>query len=129
MKHYFLITGSRNATESDRAAIVETMCCFKESPAQFVHGGCKGADSIAAEYVRKWGHEEKVFLPDRGNWPKAGPERNQRMVEYVKQMASNNHVPVCIAFLKPGFDNKGALGCIGMALKAGFRLDINVLEA
>lgn len=83
MKYYVLITGSRNATEKDKIAIDEGMYCHglgKESDIEFVHGGCKGADQIAAAWVRRWKYSEKVFLPDHGNWPKAGPERNQPTV-------------------------------------------------
>ena len=50
-------------------------------PTRIVHGGCRGADTLAS----KWAQDhfsviEKVYPADWSRGPKAGPERNRFML-------------------------------------------------
>ncbi len=49
---------------------------------KIIHGGCTGADSLAAKYAEAYGHTQIVY---RANWSEygksAGPKRNQLMLD------------------------------------------------
>jgi len=46
-----------------------------------IHGGAKGADRWAGIWADKRGVPADVFAADWSLGPRAGPERNQRMVD------------------------------------------------
>lgn len=57
-----------------------------------VHGGCDGADYLAEEWAHARGVQVEVYLADwKTHGKKAGPMRNQRMINEAKP-------DICIAF-------------------------------
>ena len=79
MTDVVLIYGSR--TWTDREAI-ELVVFGLERDTIIVHGGARGADSLADEAAILWGLTRRVYLAD---WLKhgraAGPIRNQTMID------------------------------------------------
>jgi hypothetical protein len=80
-----------------------------------VHGGAKGADTIAAEFAKAFGMKVEAHLADWQAYHRAaGPLRNQKMVDLGAD--------ICLAFLMP--DSKGTADCIRKAKKAGIPITI-----
>jgi hypothetical protein len=117
-----LVTGSRNWTSVSRIADaldhavddfarMEKLVC---API-LVHGGCKGADLIAAEY---WlGRLVEEYPADWDTFGKAaGPIRNQQMVDLGAD--------ICLAFPMP--DSRGTWDCVRRAREAG--IPVKVIE-
>jgi len=84
-----LITGSRDFTDSafinkklDNAL---TVCKSGRLNLIIVHGGAKGADSIAGNWAKANGIETRVYPADWKTYGKrAGPLRNQQMLDEEK---------------------------------------------
>jgi len=126
-----LVTGSRHWSDYNKVirgltvAIDELSTKFKDDKTiTIVHGGARGADSLAADFVvntRSYfaGHgytiKEEVHP---ANWNKygkgAGPIRNQEMVDAGAD--------ICVAFLAP--NSRGTKDCAARARAA----KIKVLE-
>jgi hypothetical protein len=104
-----LVTGSRHWTDEDR--IRRALDLFR-LPLVVVHGDCAtGADAI----VKRWaietdGAEEEPHPADWTAGRKAGPDRNQMMVDLGGYFA-------CLAFPMPG--SRGTYDCIRRAEAAG----------
>lgn len=114
-----LVTGSR--TWTDERAIRDALGdAFrarpdKDSSVTVVHGGARGADSMASRWVRDFGCVgnpigEVVY---HANWQlygrRAGILRNQQMV--------NDGAYICLAFIRDG--SRGASHCALAAEAAG----------
>ena len=74
----------------------------------------------------RWNIDKVVMRPDWRLGARGGPERNKAMVNYVLENTQGWHT--CLAFLKPGYANKGTLGCMGLALQAGIIVEPVVLD-
>jgi hypothetical protein len=115
-----LITGSRKWKDTGviRKLIISAQSKHPNRKVKFIFGDCKGgADQIAygfclaynASYVRFQAHWDKFGK-------KAGPIRNQEMVEYQPDEA--------YAFREPGALNTGTDGCIDLCIKHGIKVTI-----
>lgn len=77
-------TGSRNYVNRNRLyQIMDTVVEASQLPITVIAGGAAGADAL----YKRWAAERRLpFLPFPADWKglgrKAGPMRNQRMVEY-----------------------------------------------
>lgn len=89
-----LVTGSRTFCEAtpdksredymdERRALGFALDWIK--PTKIIHGGAKGADRWAGIWADKRGVECHVEYAT-GEWPAAGPRRNQRMVDMGPDM-------------------------------------------
>lgn len=105
-----LITGSRHY--SSKHTILHWLTLFPIS--SVVHGDCSGADQLASEICDELGIDHTTFYADWSQGKKAGPIRNQQMID--------THPDLVIAF--PLADSRGTYDCINRAKKAG----IAVLE-
>lgn len=83
-----------------------------------VHGDCRGADQCAVKYALEWGIESVAFPADWALGNKAGPIRNQEMINWALTKSTNPSDDVesawteviCIAFPLP--KSKGTWDCI-----------------
>lgn len=74
-----VVCGSRSYTNKDLVYELLDVC----QPTEIVHGGSKGADSIAQQYAVDHNIEYTVFLPEWDVYGRgAGPVRNKMMIEY-----------------------------------------------
>lgn len=116
-----LVTGSRNWTDRDAIAraLFDALAAYareaiREMPV-LVHGGARGADTIADQVWRERMLWAELADPEihRADWERygrrAGMVRNAEMV--------NAGATVCLAF--PLGDSPGTRGCIRLAEKAG----------
>ena len=112
-----LITGGRDW--SDRETILQSLLTASEdipwSEVTVVHGGARGADTIASEVATALGMKVEAHLADWKAYHKAaGPLRNQKMVDL--------DADVCLAFLQAG--SKGTKDCIMRVIEAGIPIII-----
>jgi hypothetical protein len=124
-----IVTGSRDCSDED--FIFETLSnLYEEMDAEdefiVVHGGARGADSIAGRWVRIMQDDyrvfEEVFLANWDLYGKAaGHMRNAEMV--------NNGADLVVAFPKDGAGNRGTNNCIATAMKAGIPVRVFTEEA
>lgn len=67
-----------------------------------VHGGCPGVDNIAADEVKKLGFEVRAYPVSDDEWKskggKAGPERNQRMLDEEHPDRDGKYIDRALAF-------------------------------
>ena len=113
----YLICGSRDWT--DRPTIAAWIEAFK-GPTTIVHGGCNGADTIAGEIAAFFGYEVRAYPADWSRGPKAGPERNQRMLDKERPKR-------VLAFVKVdpnGHLSRGTGDMVRLALLAGVPVTI-----
>lgn len=127
---YILVTGDRNAKygfwwEEIRDALKEHGA---EGGFILVHGDAKGIDSIAAHVAKsEFGldpHEDiKRFPVSPMEWrvfgTKAGPMRNQKMVDFVSGWVARGDEAVCLAFHDNFHQKTGTADCIRRAKAAG----------
>jgi YspA, cpYpsA-related SLOG family len=109
-----LITGGRSWSDRETImhALLEASRGVHWSEVTVVHGGAKGADTIASELATGFGMKVEAHLADWQAYHKAaGPLRNQKMVDLGAD--------VCLAFLQP--NSKGTANCIEKAKKAGIK--------
>lgn len=112
-----LVTGSRDWGDADRVktAISDAWVSLGRPPVErvtLVHGGARGADTIARGFARAIGmsvEEHPAAWDTRGR--AAGPIRNSEMV--------NAGADVCLAFIRNG--SRGASNCADLAERAGIR--------
>ena len=119
-----LVTGSRHRTdEKIFDALSDAYAGIRRSHDRLVvvHGGASGADSAAVEWVAVDAGGDPygvVAEPHPADWtrgPKAGPERNQKMVDLGADL--------CLAF--PGAaDSRGTWDCLRRAVAAGIETRI-----
>jgi len=111
------ITGSRDFTDKDliHEAIVEQMIePFREGESvTVVHGGARGADTLAGEAVRDYSWVDVEIHP--ADWEKygkrAGYLRNAEMADLDPD--------VCLAFFKTRAGNRGTQMMVDLCLKRG----------
>jgi len=88
-----------------------------QKPITIIHGGCKGADSIAGYLATQLGFQVRVFKADWNKYGKAaGPIRN-------KQMLDEGQPNVVVAFHDALENSKGTLDMVSRARKS----EINVI--
>jgi hypothetical protein len=88
-----------------------------QQPITIIHGGCKGADSIAGYLAGQLGFQVRVFKADWSKYGKAaGPIRNQQMLD-------EGHPNLVVAFHDALENSKGTLDMVSRARKA----EINVI--
>jgi len=81
-----------------------------------IHGGCRGADSIAGYLAKQMGMEVVVFKADWNKCGKgAGPQRNQRMIDEGKP-------DLVVAFHDDIDNSKGTLDMVSRAEKSGLEV-------
>lgn len=108
-----LVTGSRNY--DDKNTLFDALADQYEPGMIVVHGGARGADTIACEWVKKMqslGYQvtTEVHQADWYEYGKAaGPIRNEVMVDAGAD--------VCLAF--PLGESRGTRHCMSAAEKAG----------
>lgn len=128
-----IVTGSRHW--EDRQAVYDALNAVYRTygPFVLVHGACStGADAIAHEWYtlasRLVPVTEDPFKVTKAAWeargPKAGPERNDRMVKAGGRLL--------VAFLEPcskancdkpkPHDSHGTAGCVELAREAGIEI-------
>lgn len=102
-----IVCGGRNYL--DREKVYHTLdLIHKRKPISWiVHGGARGADSIASEWAKEREIPEIVYLPEWGKYGNsAGPVRNGKMAE--------DGADLCVAF-------PGGSGTQDMISKASIR--------
>lgn len=109
-----LVTGSRNWTDREviRKALRDAGQAAGRHPqgVVVVHGGARGADTIAGELAREFGCMVEVHPAEWTRYGKAaGHRRNAKMV-----VAGAD---VCLAF--PLGESRGTRGCMRLAEAAG----------
>jgi len=81
-RHVVIVTGGRDYEDRERVFAALDLAHSRRRITLLVHGACPtGADALADEWARERGVDVQRFDADwRALGPKAGPERNQRMV-------------------------------------------------
>lgn len=104
-----IVAGSRDYTDSQ---ILDTVV-HEHRPDVIVHGGARGADALAGDFAQWHLVPTEVHPVTSADWrrhgKKAGPMRNQRMVDAGAD--------VCLAF--PHADSVGTWDCAARAMRAG----------
>lgn len=112
-----LVTGGRNY---NNAAMVD-LVLRQYAPDLVIHGGARGADSLAGEWAFLNGVATEMHLPDwRLHGLSAGYRRNERMAEALDGYRQSGCETVVVAF--PG--GKGTRGMIRIAQKMGFTTEV-----
>jgi len=105
-----LVTGSRSWTDYDTIeAALGSIIAATDSRIVVVHGGARGADSLAEQAARNLGLDTEVHPP---NWTLGRGAGYIRNAEMVKAGAD-----VALAFIVD--DSRGASHCAGLAKRAG----------
>ena len=81
MPERILICGSR---DWNNFRIIENFLMSLEKDTVIIHGGCRGADTIAGYISKQLGLEVVIFNADWGMGKSAGPKRNQKMLDEGK---------------------------------------------
>lgn len=104
-KMRLLISGYREF--ADYKLFCETLEEFNGTISVIIHGGCRGADTLARKYAEERGIEQEVYLPNWERYGKrAGPIRNEKMIvdgcpDYAivflseKSIGTKNMVSLC----------------------------------
>ena len=80
-----LVCGGRDYSNASRVGLVLTKIHQKRPITCVIHGGARGADKAADLAARAMGLPCEVYQADwRGHGKKAGPIRNQRMIDEGK---------------------------------------------
>ena len=109
-----LITGSRHYSDYD--TIKNALMFALELPSEItvIHGGASGADQLARRAAKELSFIEEVHPADWSLGKKAGPLRNQEMVDLGAD--------ICLAF--PLADSRGTYDCINRAKLADIPVKI-----
>lgn len=124
-----IVTGSREYEDRDHLfACLDlhlAVCVDKNDVLTIVHGGARGADSLAHEWV--WSkratyyatvHAPEVHPADWGTFgKKAGPMRNIKMAALGADR--------CIAFYQDGAANRGTQHMVNTAIKHNIPVEIH----
>ena len=111
-----IITGSRHWIDRDEIDYLLYWACQEDEELVIVHGGCPtGADAIADEIARGMDIPVEVHPADWSLGRRAGPLRNQRMVDLGAD--------ACHAF--PLADSRGTWDCVRRAEAAGIPVVIH----
>ena len=109
-----LVTGSRDWTDENLIAgalLHEVSRRPASQPIVVVHGGARGADTLAARVAAHYGWQAEPHPADWSYGKSAGFIRNAGMVRLGAD--------ACLAFYKQGAGNKGTDHCASQAEKAG----------
>lgn len=106
-----LVCGSRNFKQ--RSFMEFALGKHLRPGATVIHGDCRGADKMAGEIATQLGLEVKAFPADWKRGKRAGPERNQRMIDEGKP-------EIVIAF--PVGESTGTKDLIERARRAGVKV-------
>ena len=105
-----LICGDRNW--SDRRSIESYLSCYSPELTTVIHGGARGADSIAGEIAENLGMGVEVFPADWHRFGRAaGPVRNRKMLDA--------HVDLVVWFHLDIESSKGTKNMVTQARLAG----------
>lgn len=112
-----LVSGSRQWNDVVLLrSVLREIVTEGEPPIVLIHGGAKGADSLASTLCSEEGWREEVWHPDWDTHGKAaGPLRNKAMVD-----SSPN---VCVAFVVEGA-SKGTGSCVKFARAANIPVHV-----
>lgn len=106
-----LVCGDRNWSDSDKIKTVLTE--FPSNDSVVIHGGCRGADTIAGNVAKEYGMNVVVFQAEWGKYGRgAGPIRNKKMLDEGKP-------DIVIAFHSDISSSKGTKNMIEQARKKG----------
>lgn len=89
-----MITGSRKANRaSDRVALKKAILKHAPNCQLLIHGGAKGADTLAEEIAKELGIETKIVRPNYNKYHyKAAPlKRNSEMVNEATKVIAYYH--------------------------------------
>ena len=100
MAHYVLICGGRDFDDRERVfGVVEFLSRFYGTELRIMHGGARGADSLAGEAAEMLGIKYRVFPADWNQHGKAaGSIRNAEMRAYLEMCRSKGHTVQVMAF-------------------------------
>lgn len=100
-----LVTGYRKWDNPDaiRAAFLGVAEEHPGATLTLVHGGCAGADLLAAHEARRLNWRVIEMKADWSRGKRAGPERNQRMIDTY-------HPDVALVFMHP--ESRGTVDCL-----------------
>lgn len=80
-----IIAGGREIKDEDFVIRAIGLCPWAIT--ELVSGGCRGVDTIAAEWWESYGFEPTKFPADWNKYGKsAGPRRNKQMAEYAEAL-------------------------------------------
>lgn len=110
-----LVTGDRNWT--DRATIKRGLLLHAargtSGQTAVIHGGARGADTIAGQIAKEAGWEVIEVKAEWGRYGRgAGPIRNHKML--------NMHPDIVLAFHDDLEKSKGTKHCVEEAIQRGF---------
>lgn len=115
-----LVTGSRVWTNEEAVRNALKDAAGTRPLIRLVHGGARGADTIARKFAQEMGWEIKTYVPDWGRLGrKAGPARNSDMLRKEK-------VDIVLAF--PSKTSSGTYDMIDKARKARIATNIDMSE-
>jgi hypothetical protein len=106
-----LVCGGRDYNDRDAVYAALDHLHAEHRFSMLIAGGARGADALAYEWATARGVPNEVYMADWALGPKAGPIRNQRMLDDGKPS-------LVIAF--PG--GKGTAGMMAIARRAGVRI-------
>ena len=110
-----LVCGDRNWTDKE---LMHRYIGALPSGTTVMHGGARGADSIAGEIAQSHGLQVELFEADWARYGRgAGPVRNRRMIETGPDLVLAFH-----NYLWTG--SKGTRDCVKRALSAGIHVDV-----
>lgn len=113
MNHYVLVTGGRDYTDYETVEEpIRFLVGFYGSDLRMMHGGARGADSLAQRAIKKYKIAHKVFPADWKAEPKRGGIlRNGQMADYLDFCRDHGHSTQVLAF--PG--GSGTMHMISVA--------------
>lgn len=117
-----VITGSRDWTDSHTISEAMQEHIDTAPDTLVIHGACRGADTIAADFAKRWPGCTEVKMPAKwstfGNV--AGPTRNAAMVDVAKRLQDYGHDVVVLGFVMP--QSLGTRDMIRKCRQAGLRV-------
>lgn len=116
-----LVAGSR--TFNDASLLYDKLDFYLQGREEvlIVHGGARGADSLANKYAKDRNYKTKVFLPDWNRYgKKAGILRNIEMFEYISKYQNIG----CVVF----WDGKSRGTANGIKLAQKYNTPLRVVR-
>jgi len=121
--HYVLVCGGRDFANRHRMMdVIEFLARFYGDDLRIMHGAAKGADTLAGDVAAEFGVRCKAFPADwNAHGKKAGPIRNQQMLDYLLWCQSKGHSVQVVAFA----GGRGTADMTARAEAAGITVDRN----